>query len=163
MLWGRMTTVRHRWFLVLAMIGMLVVASACGSDAGPEVAPTPTPGLPDAMQIERLVWTSAVDETTGEPVDEVAAYTTTSPAIVAVVEASNVPAGTTFTASWTIDGQQVPEAEMRTTIDDDMTTAYVAFQFLRQEDRFFPLGELEVMVTTNTGDTVSGAVEIELP
>lgn len=154
---------RHRWFLALAMIGVLVVATACGSDDVPEEAPTPTPGLPEAMQIERLVWTSAVDETTGEPVDEVAAYTTTSPAIVAVVEASNVPAGTTFTANWTIDGQQVPEAEMRTTVDDDMTTAYVAFQFLRQEDRFFPLGDLEVTVTTSTGETASGAVEIELP
>ncbi len=145
------------------MIGVLVVASACGSDAGPVETPTPTPGLPDRMQVERLVWTSAVDEATGEPIDEVAAYTTTSPAIVAVVEASNVPAGTTFTASWTIDGQQVPEAEMRTTVDDDMTTAYVAFQFLRQEDRLFPLGELDVTVTTSTGETISGAVEIELP
>lgn len=152
---------------MLAMIGVLVVATACGNDAsdgtGTGDAVQPTPALPGPMRIEGLTWTSAVDETTGEPVDEVAAYTTTAPGIVAVVEASNVPAGTTFTASWTIDGQEVPEAEMRTTVGQDMTTAYVAFRFLRAEDRYFPLGELAVTVTAGSGETISGAVEIQLP
>lgn len=149
------------------MIGVLVVASACGNDASDTgKAGNPgqqAPGLPAPMRIGKLTWTSAVDETTGEPVDEVAAYTTTAPAIVAVVEASNVPAGTEFTASWTIDGQDVPEAGMRTTVEEDMTTAFVAFRFVRAEDRYFPLGELSVTVTASSGETISDAVEIELP
>ena len=116
----------------------------------PEPEPTPEPTVA-AFTVDDVVWTSGVDEASGEPLDEVDVYTTVSPAIVAVVPAANVPAGTEFTATWTIDGIEVPEATMSVTVDEDMRVAWVAFELARDEGRYFPLGELEVTVTTSTG------------
>lgn len=113
--------------------------------------------------MEDVIWTSGIDEDSGEPIDEVDAFTTISDRIVAVVPAANVPAGTEFTATWTIDGLNVPEATMTATVEQEMSTAWVAFEFLRDEGRYFPLGELEVTVTATSGETVEGSVEIGLP
>lgn len=119
--------------------------------------------LDEPMEIVGLTWTSAVDPGTGEPGDRVEGFTTISPSIVAVVEARNVPAETTFTATWTIDGLDVPEATIDVTVEDDMATAWVAFQFVRDEGRYFPLGVLSVTVTASSGDAIDGSVGIALP
>jgi hypothetical protein len=161
--------VRNRWLLVTIALGCLVLAVGCGGTSDePETQsapqPTATPGpseVPFAM--DGVVWASAIDEDTGEPVDEVDAYTTVSDRIVAVVPASNVLTGTEFTATWTIDGIDVPEATMSVTVEQDLVTAWIAFEFVRDEGRYFPLGELEVTVTASTGDEVTGSVDIELP
>jgi hypothetical protein len=160
--------VRNRWFLVAILLGCLAIAVGCGSDQDEdgEQAPEPT-SSPRPTQIpfgiSDVVWTSGVDEQTGEPVDEVDSFTTVSPRLVAVVQAENVPAGTVFTATWTIDGLKVPEAEMTATVDADMATAWVAFEFIRDEGRYFPLGELEVTITASNGETIQDSVRIELP
>ena len=158
---------RYRWLLGAILFACLALVTACGGGESPEPTeptpePTPEPTVA-AFTVDDVVWTSGVDEASGEPLDEVDAYTTVSPAIVAVVPAANVPAGTEFTATWTIDGIEVPEATMSVTVDEDMRVAWVAFELARDEGRYFPLGELEVTVTTSTGDEVAGSVRIELP
>jgi hypothetical protein len=165
-IWGQI--VRNRWFLVAILLGCLAIASGCGSDQGADgeqasdVAPTPQ-STENPFGILDVVWTSGVDEQSGEPIDEVDSFTTVSPRIVAVVQAENVPAGTVFTATWTIDGLEVPEATMEATVDADMATAWVAFEFIRAEGRYFPLGELEVSVAASNGETIQDSVRIELP
>ena len=158
---------RYRWLLGAILFACLALVTACGGGESPEpTEPTPEPTPEPTVApftIDGVVWTSGVDEASGEPLDEVDAYTTVSPAIVAVVPAANVPAGTEFTATWTIDGIEVPEATMSVTVDEDMRVAWVAFELARDEGRYFPLGELEVTVTTSTGDEVAGSVRIELP
>ena len=72
------------------------------------------------------------------------------PSVIAVVEATDVPAGTEFTATWSIDGIDVPDATMTATVTDDMTRAWIAFEFVREEGRYFPLGELQVIVTASS-------------
>ena len=159
---------RQRWYLLTAVLGVLLFATACGSESD---APGPqdgeggaaAPALEEPMAITGLTWTSAVSNETGEPVDSVEAFTTISPAVVAVVEASDVPAGTEFTATWRIDGLEVPEATMNVTVEDDLAVAYVAFEFIRADGRYFPLGELEVVVTVSTGDSIDATVDIQLP
>ena len=163
---------RNRWFLAAILLGCLTIAVACGNDAGsgtgddgaaapePTAVPRPTE-VPFA--ISDVVWTTGIDEESGEPVDEVDAFTTVSPRLVAIIEVENVSAGTGFTAIWTIDGIEVPDATMEATVDEDMSTAWIAFEFVRDEGRYFPLGELEVTITSTTGETVQGSVDIELP
>lgn len=159
---------RQRWYLLTAVLGVVLLVTACGSESDApgrqdEEGGGAAPAAQEPMAITGLTWTSAVSDSTGEPVDSVEAFTTISPAVVAVVEASNVPAGTEFTATWRIDGIDVPEATMNVTVEDDMAVAYVAFEFIRAEGRYFPLGELEVVVTASTGDTVDATVDIQLP
>lgn len=161
---------RQRWYLLTAVLGVLLLASACGSESA---SPDPQddgegsngagPTLDEPMQIVGLTWTSAVSDSTGEPVDSVESFTTISPAVVAVVEASSVPAATEFTATWSIDGIDVPEATMNVTVEKDLAVAFVAFEFIREEGRYFPLGELEVVVTASTGETIDATVDIQLP
>lgn len=163
---GKRQVGRGRWVHLLAIVSILLTVAGCGSedDASPDEAEA-TAGASDIapMEIAGLTWTSGVEEETGEPVDNVEAYTTISPAIVAVVEATNVPAGTVFTATWTIDGLDVPEATMDVTVAEEMATAWIAFEFVRAEGRYFPLGELEVTVTSSSGDTIDASVPIQLP
>lgn len=159
---------RQRWYLLSALLGVLFLAAACGGgDASPTVqddaAAATEPGLDGQMAIAGLTWTSAVSGDTGEPVDSVESFTTISPSVIAVVEATDVPAGTEFTASWSIDGIDVPEATMNVTVEQDMTEAWIAFEFIRDEGRYFPLGELQVVVTASTGDSVDATVDIQLP
>jgi hypothetical protein len=151
-----------------ALLGVLLLATACsGDDASPTVqddgATILEPGLDAPMAIAGLTWTSAVSDDTGEPVDSVESFTTISPSVIAVVEATDVPAGTQFTATWSIDGIDVPEATMDVTVEQDMTEAWIAFEFIRDEGRYFPLGELEVVVTASTGESIDATVDIQLP
>lgn len=159
---------RQRWYLLTALLGVLLLVTACGSDGDddvPDIGADESSGasVVEPMDVIGLTWTSAISEVTGEPVDSVESFTTISPAVVAVVEATNVPAGTDFTATWSIDGIDVPEATMTVSVEDDMTVAFVAFEFIREEGRYFPLGELQVVVTASTGETLDASVDIELP
>jgi hypothetical protein len=155
---------------MIIMTGILLLVAGCGGGNVDEPPQTPAPEEPTATPepepdfgLVDIAWTSAIDEDTGEPVDEIEAFTTVSPGIVAAVEANNVPAGTGFTAEWTIDGLEVPEATMNVTVEQDMSTAWIAFEFIRDEGRYFPLGELEVVVTASSGETIDGSVTIQLP
>lgn len=160
---------RNRWVLGAILLGCLALAVGCGRDndgggdqeTGPSLTPTAQPAPP--FTVDDVIWTTGVNESTGVPLDQADAYTTISPAVVAVVPARNVPAGTEFTATWTIDDLDVPEANMSVTVEQDMSTAWVAFEFVRDDDRYFPLGTLEVTVTASSGETVDGSVEIGLP
>ena len=158
---------RQRWYLLAALLGVLILATACGGDepaADPDDgAAGNEPGPVKPMEIAGVTWTSGVTDDTGEPVDSVESFTTISPSIIAVVEATNVPAGTGFTATWSIDGIDVPETTMEVTVEEDMTLAYVAFEFIRDEGRYFPLGELQVVVTASSGESVDATVDIQLP
>jgi hypothetical protein len=156
--------VRHRWYLLFALAGVLIVAAACGNDEpGDDDQAGQGSLLQEPMEIVGLTWTSAVDSSTGEPVDRVESFTTISPSVVAVVEARNVPAGTEFTTTWMIDGLDVPEATMQVTVEDDMATAWVAFEFIRDDGRYFPLGELSVTVDVSSGESIDDSVDIQLP
>jgi hypothetical protein len=149
------------------MSGLLLILAGCGG-AGSEQDPTPaiptaTPEPKVPLELVGLTWTTGVDRVSGEPVDQVDAYTTSSPAIIAVVQATDVPAGTEFVAEWEIDGLEVPDATMRVSVENDMSVAWVSFEFIRDEGRYFPLGELTVTVTTSSGESIDSAVSIELP
>jgi hypothetical protein len=149
------------------MSGLLLVMTGCGG-IGADVEPTPDTPTPTAepqalLELVDITWTSAVDRVTGEPAGEEEAFTTVSPAIVVVVQATNVPSGTEFIAEWTIDGLDVPDATMRVMVEQDMSTAWVSFEFIRDEGRYFPLGELAVTVTTSSGESIDSVVSIELP
>lgn len=153
-----------------AFLAMFLILVACGSDESPSGSDAqPTADATRAamenatMEIAGTTWTSGVDDTTGEPVDDVENYTTISPAIILVVEVTNVSSGTDFTATWAIDGLEVPEAEMRVTVEEDMAVAWIAFEFTREEGRYFPLGELQADVTASSGETVTATVDIQLP
>lgn len=156
--------VRQRLALGTVLLCCMIIVAGCGGGRPAQPTPTAEPEISmPPLTLQRVIWTEDVDPATGEPVGEVDTYTTTSPAIIAVVQAANVPAGTGLTATWTIDGLEVPEATMQVEVDNDYSAAWVSFEFAREEGRYFPLGVLELTVTANTGETIQDSVTIELP
>ncbi|HEV2073953.1 MAG TPA: hypothetical protein VGR29_09955 [Thermomicrobiales bacterium] len=157
--------------LVLALMAasVLVLAACGGSDddgAGQErtiaaIDAVATP--PAAAELLGVTWTTAVDPETRVPKNEVTSFPNDAPAIIAAVEVGEVQAGTELTATWSIDGVEVPKASMRVTAQQDLQEGWATFQFTRDPARLFPLGELEVRVTAPGDDAVTATVDIVLP
>lgn len=152
----------------------LVFLAGCGDDStGPDDG-TPAPPVTamqtaeagqeaEPLQLSDVVWTTGVDPETGEPVDDVSTFPIDAPAIIAAVNVEDLPAGVELTATWTIDGADVPDATMRVTSDAAVIEAWVTFRFDRADDQRFPIGDLVVTITASDGQAVSGEVEITLP
>lgn len=127
-----------------------------------ERAARPTPP-PAAAELLAVTWTTDVDPATGAPRDDVDAFPSDAAAIIAAVECGGLAAGTELTATWSIDGTEVPEATMRVTVDRTISNGWATFRFTRDPERRFPLGELQVRVTASDGTEVTGTVDIVLP
>lgn len=162
-----------RIWCVLACAVLLV---ACGNDVpSPEsgdatAVATPhsdgvdgdAPSAPE-MDVGEIIWAQAVEPETGEPTDIVTRFNTESPAIIAVIEVSEVPSGTGFTASWTINDQSIDGIDMDISSSDDLEHAWIAFSFTRDEGQLYPIGQLNVVITTSEGDLREGSIEIGFP
>lgn len=146
---------------LLALVGC--VAGDEPATTGPvDVAPS-EPTRTSLTTLSDVVWTTSIDPQTREPQDSVNSYAITAPVIIAAVEVGTMPAGEELTATWMIDGQDVPQAKMRVTSETEISDGWATFQFTREEGRRFPLGVLEVQITAAGGGEVNGAVDILLP
>lgn len=154
---------------ISTILACLLLLAACGSDdvstdSSTPIAATPpsTPASPD-MEVGQIIWAQAINPETGEPTDIVTRFTTQSPSINAVIEASNVPEGTEFDATWTINDEPIIATEQDIIASDDLDHAWIAFSFTRDPDQRYPIGQLNVVITTSEGDVREGSVEIGFP
>lgn len=164
-----MRLVNRIWILVACLL-LLVACGGGDADPNPDSGAdsTPPPASPTAepepeLTMENVVWTEAVEEDTGAPVQIVENFTTQSPAIIAAVEVTNVPEGTTFTATWTINDQPIEGSEMQIESDGDLPHAWVAFSFTRDDDKHYPIGQLSVIITSSDGAMQESSIEIDFP
>lgn len=155
------------WLLVACVL----LLAACGTDDSapdpgadatpPQASPTTVPA--PSMTMEQIIWAETVDADSGAPLDIVDAFTTESPAIIAAIEVTNVPAGAIFTATWTINDQPIEGSEMVIEADGDLPHAWVAFTFTRDEDKLYPIGQLGVVITSDSGDLREDSIQIGFP
>lgn len=159
-----------RMWIVLVCAALLV---ACGSDdsgtapeteATPPQAPlaSPTPMAP-TMEISAITWSESRDDDSGEPTEIVSVFTTQSPAIIAMIEVTDVPEGTEFSARWTINDQPIDGTEMDFTVSEDLDHGWIAFAFTRDDDQRYPIGQLGVVITSSEGDLREDSIEIGFP
>ena len=153
------------------VVACALLLAACGNDASPitdqatpavdqpVATPPPTPTEPE-MEVGQVVWAQAIDAQTGEPIDIVSRFTTRSLEINAVIEVNDVPAGTEFSATWTINDQAVQGFDMDISASEDLDHAWIAFSFTSTEGQRFPIGQLTVVITSSEGDMREGSVEI---
>lgn len=157
-----------RIWIVVACALLLV---ACGTEDAPDPADvpatpiaTPPPAEPDpVMEVGPIIWAQELDPDTGEPTNVVTRFNTESPAIIAVIEVSELPEGTEFTATWTINGQPIDGSDMEISASDDLEHAWIVFRFTRDEAQLYPIGQLNVVITSSEGDLREGSVEIGFP
>lgn len=148
-----------------------IVLVACGSEsddppteASPEstqVVASPTAAAPE-MSTGQIIWSESSDEDTGEPIDEVQMFTPQSPAIIAHIEVTDMPAGTEFTAKWTINDQPIDGSDMHVEAQGDVDHGWVSFAFTR-ESGTYPVGQLGVVITTSSGELREDSIEIGFP
>lgn len=161
---------RARGGIWIVMACVLLLA-ACGAGDSPDpAADSATPPVATAtaepgneQEVGSIVWAQELDPETGEPEDVVTRFTTISPAIIAVLEVNNLVEGTEFSAEWTIDGEPVEGLEMDIIAKEDLEHAWIVFRFTRDADQRYPLGQLDVTITTSAGDVRESSVEIGFP
>ena len=152
-----------------AILACLVLV-ACGSgDGGPQAEPTvvSTPSasptaVASQLSIGNIVWSESTDDVTGGPIAEVEMFTPQSPAIVASIEVTEMPADTEFTATWTLNDQPIEGSEMHVRSQGDVDQGWVSFTFTR-ETGLYPVGQLGVVITSSTGDLREDSIEIGFP
>jgi hypothetical protein len=151
----------------MAIAGLILLAGCGGGGGGGDAAPTPEAAEPTApaapIVLGEVVWATEVDPDSQEPLDIEERYPNNAPAIIAAVPVRSVPAGAVITATWTIDGTEVPEVTSSVTADAPVNEGWVSFRFTRDPDRLFPLGILGVTVTAADGASTTSEVEIVLP
>ena len=149
------------------MLACLLLLVACSSDdpiSSPVIVSTPAATPPsEEMNVGPIIWAQATDAATGKPTDIVTIFTTESPAIIAVIEVSDVPEGTEFTATWTINNQPIASIDMNISASDDLDHAWIAFSFTRDDGQLYPVGQLGVVITSSEGDLREGSAEIGFP
>lgn len=157
-----------RIWIVFVCAALLVACGSSHSDpqpdtpASPPLAASPTPQQP-SMEIGTIVWAESRDEDSGEPDEVVTLFTTQSPAIMALIEVNDVPEGTVFSATWTINDQPIEGTEMELTVTEDLDHAWIAFAFTRGDGQSYPIGQLAVVITSSEGDLREDSVEIGFP
>ena len=160
-----------RWVWKIGVMLACLVLVACGggnadsspdADEDPTAAASPTAPAPE-MTIGTITWSESADEATGEPAGPVETFTPQSRAIIATIEVTNVPAGTEFTANWTLNDQPIQVNNMQVRADSDLDHAWVSFQFTREEGEIYPTGQLGVVITASTGELREGSIAINWP
>lgn|GEM_PF-2151947 len=168
--------IKRRISLIAVVVGCVLALAGCGGGGGDDNAgstPAPTADAtrppqrpaetPVPIGMSEVVWATEVDPETREPEGEVTSFPNDTPVIVAAVQLSSVPAGTVLTATWSIDGLEVPAMTTQATTEASLETGWATFQLSRDEGRLFPLGELQVRIVAPDGTEVTGAVDIVLP
>jgi len=165
---NRSTRIRHA--LRLGVVGILTLALVACGGGGESASPTatpqptatagPTPTAFPTPTFSQVTWGTAIDAATGGPADAMSQIPSSASAITAFVETAAIPAGTTFVATWAIDGAPIDALTQTVTVDADRAAGWLTFTLTWSGENPWPRGELSVTIAMNGTQVTSGAVEI---
>ncbi|HYI24104.1 MAG TPA: hypothetical protein VD767_01735 [Thermomicrobiales bacterium] len=144
-----------------------VVLAGCGSTKDPEPTPTPEPtsipeptatAVPEAA-LGDVAWSTAITSS-GAPDDELDTFFREEDVIYASVEATNLKAGDSLAATWSINGMPIDGASSTVTIESDTPSGWASFSLTWNGAALWPTGTLEVMIASSTGLTATGSIPI---
>ena len=150
----------------------VVVLAGCGAadDAPPDptatvaVEATPTvlvPTQPPDVVLGEVVWTTAVAEGTGAPVDTLTTLPNDAGRIVAAVPVETLPAGITLQARWSIDGDPLPALDPAPlVVEEGRQDAWVSWSLSWTSDQPWPIGTLGIQIEVNGEPRLSDEIII---
>ncbi len=149
--------------LLICVIGGLL--GACGGNGAtdstaPASTSPPATASPQPLELGSVVWTTGIATGTGAPVDRVSVFPRDAVAIHAAVEARSLPAGTTLTAAWEINGQPIEALSTTVTVDQPRRGGWADFRLEWAGETRWPAGTLAIRISASTGETVEGTVRI---
>lgn len=128
--------------------------------AATPVAPSPTPApIPSppatptvfrspVVDIEPVIWTTALDPRTKGPRDRVATYASEAPAIYACLRLPHVRRGTTITAGWSYNETPIEGFSSSVTAERDEENVWIEFHLTRAAATRWPTGVYQIVVTS---------------
>jgi hypothetical protein len=145
----------------------VILVAGCGGNDDPEETPPAATPLPTATPTEvpafalgDVVWALEVGED-GAPVEPVTAFPRDAAQIFALVDARNIPEGETLSAVWTLDDVPVDGADASVTIDEATASGWVSYSLTWNGEALWPVGTLGITITSNSGATATGTIQIE--
>lgn len=157
----RNMTVVMRTAMIL-LVGALAL-TGCGSGDGATSDPTATvvatptavatTVAPPEITLGEVVWTSAIADGTGAPVDALTSLPNNASQVVAAVPVETLPAGVTIQASWSIDGDALPGLEPAPIlVDEAREDAWLAWTLSWSSEQPWPIGRLGIHIQVD-GET----------
>lgn len=156
----------------MGMVSLLV--TACGSGAEPQAtatvhpiatptvtAPPPAESTPATPVVrEGVIWSTTIDPVTGNPGSEVTEIPQSAKTVYAFVQTGGLPAGTTLSATWTIDGTPIPGITQSMTVDTAYGVGWIEFHLDWAVGGTWPRGALGVSIAIDGKPMTSGSVQI---
>jgi hypothetical protein len=131
-------------------------AAALAIAAGPSPTPLPTP----SPSYGEVVWATAVDAQTKEPVSQVDTFSTGAETIYAAILVRNLPPNTVLTADWTYNATSLDglttSAELVSGTDQD----WVEFHLTRSDEPW-PDGTYAISISVDGEVIASAEVGVE--
>jgi hypothetical protein len=160
---GRSTLAR---LVTLLLVAVLVAGcSSGGGDDDPEptleptVELTPTIEPTPAMSMGDVQWAIELDDT-GAPVDSITQVSRSVEVIYAVAELRAVQPGTEYTAVWTINGQAIDGKSETVEVEEGAASGWISFSLTWTGETLWPVGALGVTITADSGESITGTVQI---
>ncbi len=151
---------------MVALVPLLLAGCGGGEDdatptptAEATVAPESTATMVPETGLGDVTWSTGLTGA-GAPDGDLDTFSRENEVIHASVEATNLQAGETLTASWSINGTPVEGLDTGVTIDANTTSGWVSFLLTWNGAALWPTGTLEVMITTSTGISATGSIQI---
>jgi len=162
--------------LALIMVVTAMMLTACGSGGKqtpvstatvPQLAPATatvanlppesTPATP--VVHEGVIWSTTIDPVTDAPGDAATEIPQSAKTVYAFVQTNGLPAGTTVTATWTIDGTPIPGIS-QSKIEPAHGAGWIEFHLDWTAGGSWPRGALGISVAIDGKPASSGSVQI---
>jgi hypothetical protein len=149
---------------LIAILSLLLAGCSGGGDEPSPTAeatqvPTATPTPVPALTIGSVVWTTTVGDD-GSPGEAIQALPRDAEVVYAVVQLQHVPAGTTVTGTWTMNGMPVEGREASESIEQETEAGWLAFSLTWHGETLWPTGTLGITVTASSGEQTSAEIQI---
>lgn len=163
--------------LAVVVVAAAMMLTACGSGAKqtpvstatvPQIAPatataaTTLPKSTPATPVvhEGVIWSTTIDPVTGAPGGAVTKIPQSAKTVYAFVQTNGLPAGTTVTATWTIDGTPIPGISQSMKIEPAHGAGWIEFHLDWTAGGSWPRGALGISVAIDGKPVSSGSVQI---
>ncbi len=133
------------------------VSPVAGTPSVPTSSPTPVsipapPATPTAFRsplidIEPVVWATALEPGTNRPRDTVSTYAAEAPAIYATFRLPHVRRGTTITATWAYNNTPIEGFTSSVTVEREEQNVWIEFHLTRSAAAAWPAGVYEIVVS----------------
>ena len=113
-----------------------------------------------ATKVGPIVWATAVDPATGAPNQPVASYRSDAPQIIAVMQTSDLAAGSTVDATWEYNNTSLDAFATRLVPAASAAESWINFHIERSPDVPWPAGTYQVTVSLNGATVQQGSIEV---